>query len=90
MLIENLKKNWGFREQHLEEVLSIPAQIKTVWEHVRVFKCVTNRNICINTNEISEGKYLTLFELRVLMKLKPDMYTSTFNYIYSNYINCLG
>ena len=85
-----LKEELGLSEHRLEKVLSIPAQRKTFWEHVRVFRCITNRNICINTNEISEGKYLTLFELRVLMKLNPYMYSSTFNYIYSNYINCLG
>ena len=82
-----LKEELDLSEHLLEEVLFIPAQRKTFWEHVRVFKCITNRTICINTNEISEGKYLTLFELRVLMKLNPDIYTSTFNYIYFNYIN---
>ena len=82
-----LKEELGLSEHRLEKVLSIPAQRKTFWEHVRVFRCITNRNICINTNEISEGKYLTLFELSVLMKLNPDMYASTFNYIYYNYIN---
>ena len=85
-----LKEELDLSEHLLEEVLFIPAQRKTFWEHVRVFKCITNRTICINTNEISEGKYLTLFELRGLMKLNPNMYTSTFNYIYFNYINFLG
>ena len=84
-----LKEELDLSEHLLEEVLFIPAQRKTFWEHVRVFKCITNRTICINTNEISEGKYLTLFKLRVLMKLNPDMYTSTFNYIYFNYIDYL-
>jgi isopentenyl-diphosphate Delta-isomerase len=79
-----LKEELGLSEHRLEEVLSIPAQRKTFWEHVRVFKCVTNSNICINTNEISEGKYLPPFELRALMKLNPDKHTPTFNYTFLN------
>jgi isopentenyl-diphosphate Delta-isomerase len=85
-----LKEELELSEHSLEEVLSIPAQKKTFWEHVRVYKCITNKNIYINKNEISEGKYLTLFELRISIKLNPDMYTSTFNHIYYNYINFLG
>jgi len=74
----------------LDEVLSIPAQSMTLWEHVRVYKCVTDSNICINKNEISEGKYMMLSEVRALMQLNPEIHTSTFSHIYANYINKLG
>ena len=74
----------------LDEVLSIPSQSTTFWEHVRVYKCVTDSNICINKNEISEGKYMKLSEVRALMQLNPKIHTSTFNLIYANYINKLG
>ena len=74
----------------LDEVLSIPAQSTTFWEHVRVYKCVTDNKICINKDEISEGKFMKLSEVRALMQLNPKIHTSTFNLIYANYINKLG
>ena len=73
----------------LDEILAIPAQIKTFWEHVRVYKCVTDRKICIDKKEISEGRYFKLSEARALMQSNPDMFTSTFNHIYVNYISKL-
>lgn len=73
----------------LDETLSIPAQSTTFWEHVRVYKCVTDSNICINKNGISEGRYIKLSEVRALMQLKPKIHTSTFSLIYANYINKL-
>jgi len=84
-LIEEL----GLSGVQLDEVLSIPAQSTTFWEHVRVYKCVTDSNICINKNEISEGRYIRLSELRALMQLKPEIHTSTFSHIFANYINKL-
>jgi len=85
-----LNEELSISDVQLDEVLSIPAQSTTYWEHVRVYKCVTDSNICINKNEISEGKYIKLSEVRVLMQLNPDIHTSTFSHIYANYINKLG
>ena len=70
----------------LIEVMSIPAQIKTFWEHIRVYKCITDKKICINKTEISEGRYFGLFEIKGLMLNNPDMFTPTFSNIYENYI----
>ena len=84
-----LKEELSLSDVQLDEVLSIPAQSTTFWEHVRVYKCVTDSNICINKNEISEGRYIRLSELRALMQLKPEIHTSTFSLIYANYINKL-
>ena len=85
-----LKEELSLSGYQLDEVLSIPAQSTTFWEHVRVYKCVTDSNICINKNEISEGKYMKLPEVRALIQLNRKLYTSTFSLIYSNYINQLG
>ena len=85
-----LKEELSLSGVQLDEVLSIPAQSMTLWEHVRVYKCVTDSNICINKNEISEGKYMMLSEVRALMELNPEIHTSTFSHIYANYINKLG
>ena len=85
-----LKEELSLSGVQLDEVLSIPAQSMTLWEHVRVYKCVTDSNICINKNEISEGKYMMLSEVRASMQLNPEIHTSTFSHIYANYINKLG
>ena len=84
-----LDEELSLSDVQLDEVLSIPAQSTTFWEHVRVYKCVTDSNICINKNEISEGKYMKLSEVRVLMQLNPEIHTPTFSLIYANYINKL-
>ena len=85
-----LNEELSLSDVQLDEVLSIPAQSTTFWEHVRVYKCVTDSNICINKNEISEGRYIKLSEVRALMQLNPEIHTSTFSIIYANYINKLG
>ena len=74
----------------LDEIISIPAQIRTFWEHVRVYKCVTGSKICINKNEISEGSYFSLSEVRALMQSNPEIFTSTFSHIYTKHISKLG
>ena len=85
-----LNEELSLSDVQLDEVLSIPAQSTTFWEHVRVYKCVSDRNICINKNEISEGRYMKLSEVRALMQLNPEIHTSTFSLIYDNYINKIG
>ena len=84
-----LNEELSLSDVQLDEVLSIPAQSTTFWEHVRVYKCVTDSNICINKNEISEGRYIKLSEVRALMQSEPELHTSTFSLIYANYINKL-
>ena len=85
-----LNEELSLSDVQLDEVLSITAQSTTFWEHVRVYKCVTDSNICINKNEISEGRYINLSEVRALMQLNHKIHTSTFSLIYANYINKLG
>jgi len=85
-----LNEELSLSDVQLDEVLSIPAQRKTFWEHIRVYRCVTDGNICINKNEISEGRHMKLSEVRALMQLNPEIHTPTFSLIYANYINKLG
>ena len=85
-----LNEELSLSDVQLDEVLFIPAQSKTFWEHIRVYRCVTDGNICINKNEISEGNFMKLSEIRDLMQLTPDIHTSTFIHIYANYLSKLG
>jgi len=84
-----LNEELSLSDVQLDEVLSIPAQSTTSWEHVRVYKCVTDGKVYIDKNEISEGRYFELSEAKTLMQLNPDIFTSTFNHIYVNYISKL-
>jgi len=84
-----LEEELSLLRVQLDEIMVIPAQIKTFWEHVRVYKCVTDGKVCVDKNEISEGRYFWLSEARALMQSNPDMFTSTFNHIYVNYISKL-
>jgi len=84
-----LNEELSLSDVQLDEIMAIPAQINTLWEHVRVYKCVTDRKVCIDKGEISEGRYFELSEARALMQSNTDIFTSTFNHIYVNYISKL-
>ena len=71
----------------MDEVMRIPAQKKTLWEHVRVYKCVTDNQININILEISEGRYWTMSEITESIKSSSDIFTSTFHLIFNDYIS---
>jgi isopentenyldiphosphate isomerase len=76
----------GIGDTTLEEIMRLPAQKDTLWEHVRVYKCVTDSNIIINEQEISEGHFWTLSDLTESLKSNPELFTSTFHLIYNRYI----
>lgn len=70
----------------MDEVMCIPAQLKTLWEHVRVYKCVTDNQIDINGLEISEGRYWTVSKIIQSIESSPKIFTSTFHLIFNDYI----
>lgn len=74
----------------LDEVLRIPAQQKTFFEHVRVYKCVTIQKININLYEISEGCYWTVSEIYQSVISNPKTFTSTFHLIFNEYLKRLN
>ena len=71
----------------IDEVMRIPAQLNTLWEHVRVYKCITNNQIKINGLEISEGRYWTLPEITQSIEFSPKIFTPTFRLIFNDYIS---
>ncbi|MCH8156700.1 MAG: NUDIX domain-containing protein [Nitrospinae bacterium] len=81
-----LQEELGLTES-LEEIMRFPARPDTLWEHVRVYTCTTDRQICINPVEISEGRFHTLSELENALESAPDQFTSTFQLIFASYIN---
>ena len=81
-----LKEELSISGVDLNEIMIIPAQVVTFWEHVRVYKCITDKKICIDENEISEGRYIDISKIKDFIQLKPSFFTPTFNYIFANYI----
>jgi isopentenyldiphosphate isomerase len=81
-----LKEELSLSSIDLTEIMIIPAQVQTFWEHVRVYKCVTDKKICIDKNEISEGRYIDVSKIKYFIQSNPSLFTSTFNYIFANYI----
>ena len=82
-----LEEELNLSDIEISEVMSIPAQIKTFWEHVRVYKCITDNEIKINYLEISEGRYWTMSEITQSIESSPKIFTSTFHLIFKDYIS---
>ena len=82
-----LEEELGLVNESLTEVMCIRAQSKTLWEHVRVYKCITDSNIIVNNLEISEGRYWKLPEINIVIESHPNIFTETFHLIFNNYIN---
>jgi len=71
----------------MDEVMRIPAQLATLWEHIHVYKCVTNNKIKINKQEINEGRFWSMPEIMQSIKSNPKIFTSTFHLLFNDYIN---
>ena len=82
-----LQEELSVISEALDEIMHVPAQSKTHWEHVRVYKCVTAGKIIINELEISEGRFWELSEVKASMESHPNIFTSTLHLIFNNYIN---
>jgi isopentenyldiphosphate isomerase len=80
-----LKEELGITAS-LEHIMSFAASPETFWEHVRVFKCISDQNIKINLHEISEGKFMSLKEIEITLKNKELQMTSTFIKIFTKYL----
>ena len=63
----------------------IPACLATAWEHLQVFTCVTDQDIVIDTNEISEGRFWPLDDLRKALRERRDEFISSFKLIWELY-----
>jgi|TARA_B110000438_G_C15287657_1_gene425478 isopentenyldiphosphate isomerase len=62
--------------------MKLKACEETLREHVGIFKCVSDEEMTLEPNEISDGKFFTLEEIENSIKNTPDLYTSTFRVIF--------
>ena len=72
-------------EGNLIPLSKIEACEETYQEHVQVYTCVTDAEIKINKDEISEGKYFDLALLKTEAKKNPELFTSSFKLILNKY-----
>ncbi|KMP11239.1 NUDIX hydrolase [Candidatus Nitromaritima sp. SCGC AAA799-A02] len=82
-----LEEELGLTDCSLEEILQIPAQPDSLWEHLRVYRCTTDTTIKINPLEISEGRFWVMKDLRDAMRSAPGQFTSSFHLILKQFIN---
>ena len=66
----------------MNEIMRIPAQPATLWEHVLVYQCITEQKIQINYREISEGRFWRLSEITDSIESNPKKFTSTFHLLF--------
>ena len=81
-----LEEELSVSNEPLDQIMYIPAQPKTLWEHVHVYRCVTGSKIKINEYEVSEGRFWGISEVKVSIISNPNIFTSTFHHIFDNYI----
>ena len=74
-------------DSELTDVMCVPAQENTSWEHIHVYKCVTDNFIQINQSEISEGRYWALSEIRLAVVNTPKYFTKSFRLLFSYYFS---
>ncbi|MBI5427523.1 MAG: NUDIX domain-containing protein [Nitrospinae bacterium] len=61
------------------------ASAETGWEHVAIYTCVTDQNIVCHPDEISEGRYWNIEEIRDALRERPGQFTCTFRAIFNDY-----
>ncbi len=70
----------------LEHVMKIRACPDTLWEHVNVYTCSTTREIVINPEEISEGRFWSVNDILAALGSDPEEFTPSFRLIFEEYI----
>jgi len=71
---------------NLRPFLKFQACQETFWEHLQSYICITDQTIRINPQEIIEGRYWNLEELQTKVQGNPEIFTSSFQCIFHNYL----
>ncbi|MZH02728.1 MAG: NUDIX domain-containing protein [Nitrospinae bacterium] len=64
-------------------LIKISACKETHGEHIQVYTCVTDDEIIINPEEISEGVFFNLPQIRKDISMNPTQFTPSFKLIFS-------
>jgi isopentenyl-diphosphate Delta-isomerase len=66
----------------LKTAIKISACHATHGEHVQVYSCVSDAGIKININEISEGAFFSIPQIREKTSLNSNQFTSSFKMLF--------
>ncbi len=68
-------------------VMKLKAGPETYWEHVWCYRCVSEKKIIINRDEISEGRFWSAEEIDVAIENNRYQFTPTFLSLWSHLRN---
>ena len=68
-----LKEELGIENVDLEYVSEIKGSKATDFEFIKIFRCVYDGEITINNEEIGEGKFIGMNELKKLLRSKSEI-----------------
>jgi len=71
----------------LEFLFKIDSCPETFWEHIEVFRCVTDSPITLNPFEIDDGQFFSLQRIQDIIKDHSLPLTSSFQWIIKKYLN---
>ncbi|MFZ5868162.1 MAG: NUDIX hydrolase [Thermodesulfobacteriota bacterium] len=71
---------------HIEEVLRVSASEITDYEHVILYRAVTDETPEPNADEIQWGGYMAPDHLTLLMEQNPDDFVPAFIYLWKEYL----
>ena len=83
-------------ERELAEELGVSARVSRLqsfsacadlgWEHVMLYKAVSDGPITVNVNEVENGRFLPLLEIELMIQREPHLFTPDFIYLFSWYM----
>ena len=72
---------------NLKTAGKLAASLKTSWEHVVIYTCVTDQHLLPDPSEILEGKFRSLHQINSDLKSFSDQFTPTFKEIMNTIVN---
>jgi isopentenyl-diphosphate delta-isomerase type 1 len=79
-----LKEELGIEAQ-LEKVAELPASQETGWEFVSFYSVVSDDAVMLNHDEIEEGRFYSLREIREFFISSGDKFTPSFKTLFEIY-----
>ena len=70
--------------------MKIKASEKTFWEHVTVYKSLSDKKMTLASSEISDGKFWDICELKDSIERNSEKFTPTFKIIFDHLIRSMA
>ncbi len=69
--------------------IKLSASEKTLWEHVSVYKCISDEKMTLAPDEISDGKFWDIEELKSHIENDSEKFTSTLRIIFDRLVRSM-